>query len=135
MENRGWWDGRFGQCDDLGVEKHAWWGFCKTRQEKVFVMEAVRTCVRERSRRQRSVDHCSKARRALNQNVTRRYAFASRPCPLCPPRLEANGTSWASVASLLAQFQTHRYLMLRQVSRLTGLDSHIVARLGSSQVH
>jgi hypothetical protein len=29
------------------VERRAWWGFCKRRQEKVFVMEAVRTCVRE----------------------------------------------------------------------------------------
>ena len=36
-----------GNVMDLGVERRAWWGFCKRRQEKVFVMEAVRTCVRE----------------------------------------------------------------------------------------
>jgi hypothetical protein len=35
-----------GDVIDLGVERRAWWGFCKRRQEKVFVMEAVRTCVR-----------------------------------------------------------------------------------------
>ncbi len=83
-----------GNVMDLGVERRAWWGFCKRRQEKVFVMEAVRTCVREIAAATISGSlSLGLSRVASFGNVTRRYAFASRSYALCPPHLETNETN------------------------------------------
>lgn len=83
-----------GNVMDLGVERRAWWGFCKRRQEKVFVMEAVRTCVREIAAATISGSlSLGLSRVASFGNVTRRYAFASRSYALCPPHLETDETN------------------------------------------